>query len=396
MGGSPVDDVRDVAFGADPGRAVVVAPGAPAANRWAAAVALGGQGHYARAATLLLGLLHDPAAPRVVAAHAAVTLASHRRQLGGHAAARRLDALGLRLASDPGIASRPAGPDGPSAVAARADALVGLAADALGIGDLCGSRRLLDVARAVCEAADAATAPDEGRCTVRAGWVTAELELVSGNAVAATRAAAGAARRAAGSRSSRHRVKSAMVAGVSRAVADPATAPEALLELDALAGAALALGLLPLHWPAALAAADLADRPGVAEAAAERSAEGVRKARRWADALGLASGAEVACHPPDGPVRRPVGRQEPRRGATRSALPSASRHRPSDVAECSGSANDRQVNRSSDAPNDTVSDAPRRRHAAALTLGVLYSRSDPIGRRLMGESAWVAQWLGVM
>ncbi len=29
MDGSPVDDVRDVAFGADPGRAVVVAPGAP-------------------------------------------------------------------------------------------------------------------------------------------------------------------------------------------------------------------------------------------------------------------------------------------------------------------------------------------------------------------------------
>ena len=377
-----------MAFGAVPGRVVALPADAGAGDRWAAAVALGGQGHYARAATLLLGLLHDPAVPRVVAAHAAVTLASHRRQVGGHAAARRFDALGLRLAtgatSVPGV---------PVAEVARADALTGLAADALGSGDLRGSRELITRATASCAVVDPA---DVDRCAIRTGWVAAELALVGGDAPAASRAAAVAVARAAGSRSSRHRVKSAIVAGVSRAAARPDTAPDVLLELDALAAVALRLGLLPLHWPAALAAADLADRPGVAETAAGMAADAGATARNWGDVLGLASGAEVAWDPPDGPVRSPVGRPEPVRGATRSALPSAPRHRPSDVAGGPGNANDRHVNRSSDAPNDTVSDAPRRRHAAARTLSVLYSRSDPIGRRLMGESAWVPRWHRVM
>lgn len=375
----------EIAFGEEPGRVVTVSPGAGASDRWVAAVALGGQGRYARAASLLLGLLHDPAAPRVVAAHAAVTLASHRRQLGGHAAARRFDALGLRFATG----ALPA----PGARAARADALTGLAADALGTGDLHGSRELLTRATAACAAVDPAEAD---RCAIRAGWVAAELALAGGDPLAASRAADAAVARAAGSRSSRHRVKSAIVAGVSRAAARPDTAPGVLLELDALAALALRLGLLPLHWPAALAAADLADRPGVADAAAAMAADGPADARSWADALGLASDAEVACHPPDGPVRPPVRRPDPPVGATRSALPSAPRQRPSDVVERARNANDRHVNRSSDAPNDTVSDAPRRRHAAARTLSVLYSRSDPIGRRLMGESAWVPGWHRVM
>lgn len=377
-----------MAFGAVPGRVVTVRPGTGAADRWVAAVALGGQGHYARAATLLLGLLHDPAAPQVVAAHAAVTLASHRRQLGGHAAARRYDALGLRLATD-----ATAVPGVPSAAVARADALTGLAADALGTGDLRGSHDLLARATAACTVVDPAGAD---RSAIRAGWVAAELALFSGDAPAASRAADAAAARAAGSRSSRHRVKSAIVAGVSRAAARPAAAPDVLLELDALAAASLRLGLLPLHWPASLAAADLADRPGVAAAAAAMVAEGAATARNWGDVRGLASGAEVACHPPDGRVRPPVRRPDTSVAATRSALPSAPRQRPSDVAGCAGNANDRHVDRSSDAPNDTVSDAPRRRHAAAATLSVLYSRSDPIGRRLMGESAWVPGWHRVM
>ena len=186
-----------------PGRLVTVPPGAGAADRWVAAVALGGQGHYARAVTLLLGLLHDPAVPRVVAAHAAVTLASHRRQLGGHSAARRYDALGLRLAT--GAA---AVPGVPSVAAARADALTGLAADALGTGDLRGSHDLLARATAACTVVDPAGAD---RSAIRAGWVAAELALFSGDGPAASRAADAAAARAAGSRSSRHRVKSAIV-----------------------------------------------------------------------------------------------------------------------------------------------------------------------------------------
>jgi hypothetical protein len=369
-----------------------VPPGACPGDRWAAAVALGGQGRYGRAATLLTGLLHDPAVPRVVAAHAAVTLASHRRQLGGHVAARRHDAWGLRLAADAASV-----PGMPTVEVARADALTGLAADALGAGDLHGSRVLLARATSACAGlAEGDDSGGAGRCAIRAGWVAAELALMAGDPAAARSAAASAEAGARESRSSRHRVKSAIVAGVSRAAADPDTAPGVLLELDAAAAAAARLGLLPLHWPAALAAADLADRPGVADAAAAMAADGSATTRSWDDVLGLASGAEVAWHPPDGPVLPPVRRPDPSVGATRSALPSASRQRPSGVVDRIGNANDRHVDRSSDAPNDTVSDAPRRRHAAARTLSVLYSRSDPTGRRLMGESAWVPRWHRVM
>ena len=79
-----------------------------------------------------------------VAAHAAVTLASHRRQQDGHAAARVLDARSLRLAptKDP----EPADHDGTGPLAARVDALVGPAADALGPDDAPVAARLLDTA----------------------------------------------------------------------------------------------------------------------------------------------------------------------------------------------------------------------------------------------------------
>jgi hypothetical protein len=92
-------NVRAAAFGADPGAAVRVRPGMTPLDRWFVAVALGGQGRYAAAAAVLTDLLTAPDVPRAAAAHAAVTRAAHRRQLGGHAAARPFDALGLRLAA---------------------------------------------------------------------------------------------------------------------------------------------------------------------------------------------------------------------------------------------------------------------------------------------------------
>ena len=79
-----------------------------------------------------------------VAAHAAVTLASHRRQQDGHAAARVLDARSLRLA--PTTDPEPADHDGTGPLAARVDALVGPAADALGPDDAPVAARLLDTA----------------------------------------------------------------------------------------------------------------------------------------------------------------------------------------------------------------------------------------------------------
>ena len=147
MPAAPADGPWEIAFGPRPGATVRVPSDAGAADRWAAAVALGGQGRYAAAAMLLDGLRRDPAVAPVVAAHAAVTLASHRRQLGGHAAARRLDAEALaRAAAGPPSVVVPGGLL--TAAAAHVDALVGLAADALGTGDLAGARRLLDRADA--------------------------------------------------------------------------------------------------------------------------------------------------------------------------------------------------------------------------------------------------------
>lgn len=243
-------DLDDAAFGGTPGAAPLLRRGAPPRERWLAAVVLGGQGRYAAAAALLDPLLADPCVPQVVAAHAAVTLGAHRRQLGGHAAARRLDALGLRLATAAG--------DG--AAAARVDALVGLAADALGTGDLGGAHRLL--AATVDAVAPAAVGSASWRPAVRAGWVRAELALFGGrprDAVAPAAAALAAAERAG---AVRHVLKSRIVLAVARAAADPAGAPAAMAELDAVRGDAAAHGLLPLCWPAALAAADLDDGAG--------------------------------------------------------------------------------------------------------------------------------------
>ncbi len=242
------------AFGPDPGAAVRSAPGASAHDRWICAVTLGGQGWYAAAAALCAGVLADRRAPRATAAHAAVTLASHRRQLGGHAAARPFDALGLRLAEQ---ALREGGPEsdaaGTDAAAARADALVGLAADALGTGDHGAARRLLD------RAEEATAAHPSWRPAVRAGWVRAELALVTGapaDAVAPAERAL-AASRAAGS--ARHELKSVIIAAVTRSAYDrsPSVAHAAVAELDIAAENAVRHGLLPLVWPARLAAADL-------------------------------------------------------------------------------------------------------------------------------------------
>jgi len=82
------DFLREAAFGGNPGADVSKAAQGTPRQRWLAAVVLGGQGHYAAATALLTELRHT--ADPVLASLAASTLASQRRQVGGHAAARRL------------------------------------------------------------------------------------------------------------------------------------------------------------------------------------------------------------------------------------------------------------------------------------------------------------------
>jgi hypothetical protein len=248
------DFLRAAAFGAEPdadvGRAAAVGN---ARQRWFAAVVLGGQGRYA-AATALLTVLRRDTDP-VVASLAASTLASHRRQLGGHGAARRLDGAALaRLA-----AVRPAwtDPDGVDSAGARVDALVGLAADAIGTGHLHVARRLHVVATNTFEALDP-TPRGRWRSATRLDWVAAEIELASGRHREAVTLAERALRSATTVGALRHETKSRLVLAAGLAsLPDPLARgrAEALLECDVHHNEARMLH--PLVWPCALVLAQL-------------------------------------------------------------------------------------------------------------------------------------------
>ncbi|MFC4942783.1 hypothetical protein [Pseudonocardia sp. GCM10023141] len=254
--GAPAD-LLAAAFGAAPHEPVRMGRSGSPRDRWLAAVVLGGQGRYAAAATLLEGLLADGSVPAGTAAHAAVTLASHRRQLGGHAVARGTDALGLRLAIDALRGPRPVPePDqfGTDPLAARIDALVGLAADAVGTAAPGVALRLLDTAGSI-----AADHPS-WRTGVRIGWVRAELALLRGRPEEAVEPAAAALALATGAGAVRHRVKSSIIHTVAAAAADALDPVAALAALDEDTAACVRSGLLPLLWPCHFATADLVDR----------------------------------------------------------------------------------------------------------------------------------------
>ncbi|GAA1877438.1 hypothetical protein GCM10009836_68560 [Pseudonocardia ailaonensis] len=411
--------VSEAAFGSRPGVSVHGDGRTDPAVRWTAAVALGGQGRFAAAAALLEGLLRDPRTPPEIRAHAFVARASHLRQRGGHAAAERLDGAAAALATAvlrgrdrPGgpagetVAATPAllpptGPDGTprglsgvaeaDALSALADALVGLAADALGQGSfpratallaraealaITGARRPLtsddEVIRRPLSGSDgrAGAVPGCRRSLVRLGWVRAELALAQGDLRAARRAAAQALVGADALGSLRHRIKSALLVGVVDAVAaaqasaagapatgagarrDPgdqdvaAEAPHptlaaALGTLDAVARDAVAAGLLPLAWAALKAAADLTP-------------------------VTPASPLEVI-------DTAGVGRP-----------PSGGSGRPSDRPNGSVHPHDRRPEWLLRSTNGAPNDAARRRHAADVTLSVIRARSEGVGRRLMG------------
>lgn len=251
--------LRVAAFGTDlaVSDAVLAAAlaGAPR-SRWLAAVVLGARGHYARAAAALEGLLGCQ--DRVIASLAASTLASHRRQLGGHANARTLDAAALREVGirAPGLAA--ADLDGIDAPGAVSDALLGLAADALALGRQGEARTLL---RRV--------AADTGACwrtRVRQAWVSAEVELAAGDPAAARPHAERAVTLAREHGGSRHVLKSELVLAATLGAEQGG---------GTLAGAVFAeawkLGLLPLAWSAALILADADADADVTNAANGRS-----------------------------------------------------------------------------------------------------------------------------
>nr|WP_046285236.1 hypothetical protein [Mycobacterium sp. UM_NZ2] len=250
-----IDDQNAVlvaaAFGDEPGRWPLPEATNPR-QRWLRAVAAGGQGRYASAAADLAALVREvPAGPLASLAYS--TRGSFLRQLGGHDLARGFDGRALALALNEREVD----------LEARADALVGLAADALGVGRFAASAALL--ARAEPEPA---TAPP--RLVVRRHWVTAELAMVTGDGAAAVRHAEQACELVSDAMV-RHRVKSQVV------LAGALCCAGNLDRAGAVAEAALQdtgrLGLIPLQWALACMLADLND------AASTYSAEELRGLR---------------------------------------------------------------------------------------------------------------------
>jgi hypothetical protein len=275
--GDPVDP-RRAAFGDAPEADVrrAAARGLPR-DRWLAAVTLGGQGRYAAAAAVLGGLVAGP--DPVLASLACSTLAAHRRQLGGHAPARRWDAAALRhlagVSSGEAVRAGPGGvdADGVDLAGAWSDALLGLAADAIGLGRLTEARRLHAAAVSRAERSGPAVS---WRSRVRAGWVAAEIELAAGHPERAMSPSVTAAELAWAGSSIRHQVKSDIVVAAVRTAQTAQSAvestgsvtdggrpvgPDGCLDAATLLQRALETslrrGIFSLAWPAAIIASNL-------------------------------------------------------------------------------------------------------------------------------------------
>lgn len=223
-------ELARAAFGDQPGRWPLPTP-VTAQQAWHRAVAAGGQGRYATALTDLDGLAGTP-----LASLALSTRASFLRQLGGHAVARGFDGRALALA----------GPLTEGHADARADALTGLAADALGVGRFALSARLL-------QRVDLASAAP--RCAVRHAWVRAELAMATGDGAGAVGHARRAVELADGLGSTRHAVKSQVVLAAAHCC--EGRIDTARVVADAAFDTARDLGMLPLSWALACLLGDV-------------------------------------------------------------------------------------------------------------------------------------------
>jgi hypothetical protein len=205
---------------------------------WLRAVAAGGQGRYGSAYGDLAELRRTGPGNRLISlAHS--TRASFLRQLGWHSLARGWDGHALALAgTDP---------------EARADALIGLAADALGVGRFAAAATLL--ARLDSAPGQGRGVPD--RLPVRRSWVAAELAMARREGALAVRHAEEAVElaEAMAAASARHRVKSQVVLAAALCAAGDAARARAVAE------AALEetgrLRLLPLRWALACLLIDI-------------------------------------------------------------------------------------------------------------------------------------------
>ena len=215
--------IANAAFGDDPGHWPLPAARSPE-ELWLRAVVAGGPVLYANAYADLASVRRAHRTGRLASlAHS--TQASFLRQLGWHDKARRWDGSALALAGGD--------PEG------RVDALVGLAADALGAGRFAVSAAALRRTQGLL---------DEGppRLAVRLSWVSAELAMVTGDGAAAVGHAERAGELAAALGSTRHRVKSEVV--LAAALCSDGRLDRSRAVADAALETTQRLGLVPLSW----------------------------------------------------------------------------------------------------------------------------------------------------
>jgi hypothetical protein len=231
------------AFGDEPGRWPLPTAITPR-QLWLRAVASGGQGRYGSAYGDLAALRRscaDRQADRRLVSLAHSTQGSLLRQLGWHTLARGWDGRALALAgTDP---------------EARADALIGLAADALGVGRFAAATTLLTRADAALAAQLPAHVAD--RLAVRRRWVAAELAMAAGEGAIAVRHAEEAVELAQQMvvASARHRVKSDVV--LAAALCSAGVTERARAVAETALEAAGRFGLTPLRWALACLLIDI-------------------------------------------------------------------------------------------------------------------------------------------
>jgi hypothetical protein len=234
-GEGPVEELPEAAFGSRPGTWPLPTATTPH-QLWLRAVAAGGQGRYG-CAYADLALLRSQVTAGRLASLAHSTHGSFLRQLGWHTLARGWDGRALALAGED--------PE------ARADALVGLAADALGVGRFAAAATLLTRAdAALADAVQSGLLPEltTDRLAVRRRWVGAELAMACGDgATAVTRAEEAVGLANAMTRASaRHRIKSEVVLAAALCSAGAVERARAVAQraLDRSGP----LGLTPLRW----------------------------------------------------------------------------------------------------------------------------------------------------
>jgi hypothetical protein len=231
---TPVPVLAAAAFGAEPGR-WPLPPARGAQELLLRAVAAGGQGRYACAQADLAELLRRDPPGRWVSL-AMSTRASFYRQLGWHALARGWDGRALARAG--------------SDAQAGVDALIGLAADALGLGRLAASAALLTRATALLDCAGAGAGADAppDRLPIRLSWVRAELAMAAGHGDDARDHARHGVDLAAQALPAlrRHRVKSDVVLAAALCSAGDLAASRAVA--DSALTDTLTYGLVPLRW----------------------------------------------------------------------------------------------------------------------------------------------------